>query len=114
MMVNHNFYTNYLVKKIFLYTLDVIAEMKSEAPALYEAVSKKVSLREEEPATWKEMARRMRLTQDPETKVFEQHAGYFDLPHVEVSRVPMEDIPIYRNWPYIKIFRKNMIKQPMC
>lgn len=112
MMVNHNFYTNYLAKKVFLYTLDVIAEMKSEAPDLYEAVSKKVSLREDEPATWSRMAHRMRLTQDPKTKVFEQHAGYFDLPHVEVQRVPLEDIPIYQNWPYIKIFRKNMIKQP--
>ena len=112
MMVNHNFYTNYLAKKVFLYTLDVITEMKLEAPALFETVSKKVSLREQEPATWKEMANRMRLTQDPDTKVFEQHSGYFDLPHVEVNRIPMEEIPIYQNWPYIKIFRKNMIKQP--
>jgi len=112
MMVNHNFYTNYLAKKIFLYTLEVIAEMQSKAPDLYEAVCRKVALREGEPAAWSQMARRMRLTQDPKTRVFEQHAGYFDLPHVEVEQVPVEEIPIYQHWPYIKIFRKNMIKQP--
>ena len=35
MMVNHNFYTNYLAKKVFLFTLDVLEEIKSKcSPAL--------------------------------------------------------------------------------
>lgn len=112
MMVNHNFYTNYLAKKVFLFTLDVLEEMKANAPDCYESAIRKVSLETAEPKAWKKMAEKMRITQDPETKVFEQHAGYFDLPHVEVADVPMDEIPIYKNWAYIRIFRKNMIKQP--
>jgi maltose phosphorylase len=112
MMVNHNFYTNYLAKKIFLYTLEVLEEMKRAAPECYQAVTAKVGLEPSEPAEWKKMAEKMRIHQDPQTKVFEQHAGYFDLPHVEVEKIPVSEIPIYKNWAYIRIFRKNMIKQP--
>lgn len=112
MMVNHNFYTNYLAKKIFLYTLQVLEEMRREAPDRYEQVVQKVGLEAGEPEDWKKMAEKMRIHQDPKTGVFEQHAGYFDLPHVEVDKIPMSEIPIYKNWAYIRIFRKNMIKQP--
>ena len=112
MMVNHNFYTNYLAKKVFLFALDVMDEMKNNAPDLLESAIDKVSLSPDEPKTWKDMAEKMRIVQNPDTKVFEQHSGYFDLPHVEVDKVPVEEIPIYKNWAYIRIFRKNMIKQP--
>jgi maltose phosphorylase len=112
MMVNHNFYTNYLAKKVFLFTLDVLEEMRIKAPDLYHAAVQKVALDPAEPKAWKDMAQKMRIHQDPETKIFEQHAGYFDLPHVEIADIPITDIPIYKNWAYIRIFRKNMIKQP--
>jgi len=112
MMVNHNFYTNYLAKKVFLFTLDVLEEMKANAPDRYETAIKKVALDPAEPKAWKNMAEKMRIVQNPETNVFEQHAGYFDLPHVEITHVPVDQIPIYKNWAYIRIFRKNMIKQP--
>ena len=112
MMVNHNFYTNYLAKKVFLFTLEVLNEMKADSPDKYEEAVRKVALDPEEPKAWRDMADQMRIIQNPDTKVFEQHAGYFDLPHVEVADIPPEEIPVYKNWAYIRIFRKNMIKQP--
>jgi maltose phosphorylase len=42
----------------------------------------------------------------------EQHAGYFDLPHVDLEHFPLDQIPIYKNWAYVKIFRYDMVKQP--
>ena len=54
----------------------------------------------------------MRILKDEETGIYEQHDGYFDLPHVDVKNIPMSQVPIYKNWAYIKIFRFNMIKQP--
>ena len=44
--------------------------------------------------------------------VYEQHDGYFDLPHVDLQRFPPDQIPIYKHWAYIKIFRHNIVKQP--
>jgi maltose phosphorylase len=112
MMVNHNCYTNYLGKKMFEYTLEVLAEMEREAPGLREEAIAKVRLRPEEPAEWERMARLMRIPKDEKTGIYEQHAGYFDLPHVDVKSIPMSQVPIYKNWAYIKIFRLDMLKQP--
>ena len=112
MMVNNNCYTNYLGKKMFEYTLDVLAEMEREAPELLRRVVGKVELRPEEPKEWKRMAEKMRIPKDEESGIYEQHDGYFDLPHVEVKSIPMSQVPIYKNWAYIRIFRLDMLKQP--
>jgi maltose phosphorylase len=112
MMVNHNCYTNVLGKKTFEFTLGVLDEMKAEAPELYQQAVARTSLEPDEPARWAEMAARMRIPRDEKTGVLEQHAGYFDLPHVDLEHFPEDQIPIYRNWAYVKIFRYDMVKQP--
>lgn len=112
MMVNHNCYTNVLGKKTFEYTLSVLDEMRAEAPERCREAVTKTGLSPEEPRQWAEMAAEMRIPRDEATGVLEQHAGYFDLPHVDLEHFPMDQIPIYKNWAYVKIFRVNMIKQP--
>ena len=112
MMVNHNCYTNVMGKKTFEFTLNVLTEMQREAPELCKQAIKKTGLKPEEPEQWKEMAAKMRIPKDERTGIYEQHAGYFDLPHVDLQHFPPEQIPIYKHWAYIKIFRHNMVKQP--
>ncbi len=112
MMVNHNCYTNVMGKKAFEFTLSVLAEMQREAPDLYREAIAKVGLKPQEPEQWREMAAKMRIPKDERTGVYEQHAGYFDLPHVDLQHFPPEQIPVYKHWAYIKIFRHNMVKQP--
>jgi maltose phosphorylase len=112
MMVNHNCYTNVLGKKAFEFTLAVLDEMQADAPDLYREALAKTNLAPAEPRRWSEMAEKMRIPRDEQTGVFEQHAGYFDLPHVDLAQLPVEQIPIYKNWAYVKIFRHDMVKQP--
>jgi maltose phosphorylase len=112
MMVNHNCYTNVLGKKTFEHTLAVLDEMRAKAPELYRDAVVKTNLAPDEPARWARMAEQMRIPRDEQTGVLEQHAGYFDLPHVDLDRFPSDQIPIYKNWAYVKIFRFNMVKQP--
>ncbi len=111
-MVHNNCYTNYMAKKTFEYTLDVINEMKENAPKALKDVTSKISLKDSELADWKKMAEKMKIPYDEKTRMFEQHDGYFDLPDVDVKNLPPDQIPIYANWVYEKIFRHNMIKQP--
>jgi maltose phosphorylase len=112
MNVNNNAYTNVMAKKTFEFTLKVIAEMQKDAPELLEKVSKKVELRANEKSDWSEKAAKMRIPMDKETGLIEQHDGYFDLPDADVQHIPESQIPIYKNWAYVRIFRYNMIKQP--
>ncbi len=112
MMVNHNCYTNVMGKKTFEFTLNVLADIQREAPEQYQQAIARTSIRPQEPEQWKMMAEKMRIPKDERTGVYEQHAGYFDLPHVDLQHFPAEQIPIYTHWAYIKIFRHNMVKQP--
>jgi maltose phosphorylase len=112
MMVNHNCYTNVMGKKAFEFTLAVLEEMRTAAPDLYLEAIAKTDLKPEEPEQWAHMAEKMRIPRDEQTGVLEQHAGYFDLPHVDLEHFPPDQIPIYKNWAYVKIFRYDMVKQP--
>jgi len=96
---------------MFTYTLDVLAAMQREAPGLYQAGDQQGAA----PAgrtggEWKRMAEKMRILKDEATGIYEQHDGYFDLPHVDVEKIPMSQVPIYKHWAYIRIFRHNMLK----
>lgn len=106
MMVNNNTYTNYMVKKMFDYTLDVIDEMKKVCPENIPA------LEDGELEDWKMKADKMRINYNDDTKLFEQHDGYFDLPHIDVNSISPDRVPIYKYWAYDSIFRVNMLKQP--
>ncbi len=112
MMVHNNCYTNVMAKKSFEFTLKVIAQMKKADPQLLKRICKKIKLRVGEPNDWKLKAKKMRIPQDKETGILEQHDGYFDMPHLDLKKVPATDFPLYENWAYVKIFRYDMIKQP--
>lgn len=112
MMVNHNCYTNYMGKFTLEYTLKVMAQMEEKNPEDLEAVLNKVGFKPEEKELFKEIIRCMYIPKDETTGIYEQHQGYFDLPHVEVDDIPMEEFPLYSHWSYDRIYRNDMIKQP--
>lgn len=109
MMVNHNTYTNYMAKKTFEYTLETLATMPQSART---RVSKKLGLSREEKATWKRMASKMKILFNAKTGLYEQHEGYYSLPHVDIDQIPDTDFPLYSHWSYDRIYRNDMIKQP--
>ena len=112
MMVNNNCYTNYMGQFTFRYTLSVIARMKKENPDLFAEKAKLAGLADSECADWKEKADAMYIPYDEKRGIYEQHQGYFDLPHIDVDAIPIEEFPLYHNWTYDRIYRNDMIKQP--
>lgn len=112
MMVNQNCYTNYMGRFTFCYTLQVIERMKAECPETFAGVVAKVGYEEAEAVDWKEKADAMYIPYDEESQLFEQHEGYFELPHVDVDGIPVTDFPLYHHWSYDRIYRNDMIKQP--
>lgn len=112
MMVNHNCYTNYMGKITFDYTLDVIKRVKEKDEVIYKQILIDTGLKEEESILWLEMSEKMYIPYDEETMLYEQHDGYFSLPHIDISEIPISDFPLYHNWSYDRIYRNDMIKQP--
>ena len=108
MMVHHNAYTNFMGRKTFLFALDTLAEMAAKAPESLAALD----VTQEERADWQNKADKMYLPYDEKTKLFEQHMGYFHLPHVDINVIPAEQFPLYSHWSYERIYRNDMVKQP--
>ena len=112
MMVNHNYYTNFMGKFTLEYTLQELGVMEKEDPAAYEALAGRLKLTADERAEWENIARHILLLYHEDTKLFEQHENFFDLPHVDVDSIPDSDFPLYEHWTYDRIYRNDIIKQP--
>jgi len=102
MMVNNNAYTNYMAKRTFEFALQVLDGMDISH----------LGCSRDELNQWRCMASAMFIPYDSETKLYEQHEGFFNLPHIDVDSIPVEDFPLYHHWSYDRIYRNDMIKQP--
>jgi len=112
MMVNHNCYTNYMGRFTFYYTLDVLEQIKKQDGNQYRSIVSKMGITPEEADTWRKMADSMYIPYDKESMLYEQHEGYFKLPHIDIHSIPVEDFPLYHHWAYDRIYRNDMLKQP--
>lgn len=112
MMVNNNCYTNYLGKKTLEYTLEVLQRYAGKDPDGYQEIRKEHNLTAEEIDYFRNIAEHMYIPYDEETGIFEQHEGYFNLPHVDIDKIPIAEFPLYHHWTYDRIYRNDMLKQP--
>lgn len=112
MMVNHNCYTNYMGRMTVQYTLETLHKLKEENQEKYRKLIEEYQLEKTEYREWENIVNLMYIPYEEETKLYEQHEGYFKLPHVEVDQIPVEDFPLYHHWTYDRIYRNDMVKQP--
>lgn len=112
MMVNNNCYTNFMGKETFEYTLDVLDRYRKKDKASYDAFIKEENVPQTELDEWSNLAKHMFIPYDENTKLFEQHEGYFTVPHIDINKIPIDEFPLYHHWSYDRIYRNDMIKQP--
>ena len=112
MMVHNNCYTNYMGKVTLQYTLKVLESLKSKDNMKYDRFLEKAGLSRGECNTWSIIAEHMHIPYDERTKLYEQHEGFFKLPHIDIDKIPVEEFPLYHHWTYDRIYRNDMIKQP--
>ncbi|HOI85874.1 MAG TPA: glycosyl hydrolase family 65 protein [Acholeplasmataceae bacterium] len=110
MMVNHNAYTNLLARESMQYFLDVHHRYFKD-PFIQEVI-KRLDVSQEELEIMKDQVLKMYIPYDPTTKIYEQHEGFHDLPHIDIHAIPLTDFPLYSHWSYDRIYRNDMIKQP--
>ncbi len=111
MMVNHNAYTNYMAKKTFEYTLDVLGRLEKVHPEAFNALDFDGDLRTRMD-DWKQKADAMKILYDESSGLIEQHEGYYTLPALDIKSIPVVDFPLYHHWTYDRIYRNQMLKQP--
>lgn len=111
-MVSNNAYTNFMVKKAFEWTLQALEKMESEQSERFQTLAKKTGLEAEERADWQRKVDAMESMLDEASGIYEQHEGFFNLPHIDYSQIPDNQFPVQKTWPYVDLFRFDLIKQP--
>ncbi len=112
LMVNNNCYTNYLAKTTLDYTLKTFKSLNGTSGKRIKKLKKKLNLSNTEQDKWKSITQNMYIPYTKDSLIFEQHDGFFDLPHINIHDIPIDDFPLYHNWSYDRIYRTDMIKQP--
>jgi len=107
-MVNNNTYTNFMAKKSFEYLFGILSSGQYQTEELLKKCGYDSALLQR----MKEASEKMIILYDPKTKLFEEHDGYFKLPHIDIRTIPVEDFPLYSHWSYDRIYRNDIIKQP--
>lgn len=110
MMVNNNTYTNFMAKKTFEYVRVLLNRYKKE-PKVAEIINK-IHMTDNELASMREAEKKMLILHSKRTGLYEEDEGFYDLPHIDIDKIPAEDFPLYSHWSYDRIYRGDMIKQP--
>lgn len=96
--VNNNFLTNFMVKWCMEYTLKYIDKFG------YGISSEELSL-------FRDIAEKMFLQYDPETKIFLQQDGFLDKELLPTDAIPKDERPLCKHWSWDRILRSCYIKQ---
>jgi len=110
-MVNNNCFVNYLAKKSIDYALQVASEMQKSVTEKWISLTKKINLQNSELEQFALVVNNMKMLQK-ENGVFEQHDGFFNLPHIDIKSIKKSELPLYDFWAYDRIYRTDMVKQP--
>ncbi|MEI8033121.1 MAG: glycosyl hydrolase family 65 protein [Chlorobiaceae bacterium] len=110
--VNNNAYTNFMVKWHLRLAAMLFKYMGRTNPALLATLSAQLELSQPEADSWMEISRKLRLTRDAESKLYEQFDGYFKLRDYEIKGFDRKGAPVLpRGVHYRNIQSSRLIKQ---
>jgi trehalose/maltose hydrolase-like predicted phosphorylase len=107
--VDDNAYTNVMARWNLHRAADLIAILQRERPSDWTGISARLALAPHEAAAWQGIADALVTGLDPDTGLFEQFDGYFDLQDVDVIRHRNGDIEAFVGREQVR--QSKMIKQ---
>jgi kojibiose phosphorylase len=110
--VNNNAYTNFLVKWHLKLAVTLFKYMGRYHPKIMDALAARITLEKEEVNLWLVISRKLRLSYDPQSRLFEQFDGYFSLKDYLIKGFDGKGHPILpKGIDYSNIQSTRLIKQ---
>ena len=81
--VNNNAFTNYMARQNILDAIKDLHWLQTTAPARARDLVQQLHLTDERLQHWQDVVEKLRIPQDPQTKVFEQFDGFFQLEELD-------------------------------
>jgi alpha,alpha-trehalose phosphorylase len=102
-VVRDNVYTNLMARR----NLTAAAEAVNRHPE----VGHRLGVTDEETATWRDAAAAMVVPYNEELRVHEQSEGFSRLQEWDFAHTPADSYPLLLNYPYVDLYRKQVVKQ---
>lgn len=102
----NNFYTNYLAIRNLRWAADALERLQRTQPAAHKAAMQRLALAADEAAHWRQVAEKLPLLFDPQTKVYEQCAGFYQL-----KPIPKDLLDERKVW-FVTVFPYQALNQP--
>ncbi|MEW6250052.1 MAG: glycosyl hydrolase family 65 protein [Planctomycetota bacterium] len=102
----NNFYTNYLAIRNLRWAAEMLDHLAATAAEAHAAALRRLALREDEPRKWRHVADRLTLLFDPQTRVYEQCAGFCQL-----KPLPPDLLEGRKVW-FVTVFPYQALNQP--
>ncbi len=109
--VNNNWYTNYLARYCWRYTLGVMDIIRQEQSSYWNQISTQIRWSESEALDWKAKADAIALPSDEVLGIWLQQDGYLEKEQQLASELPVDQRPINQHWSWDRILRSCFIKQ---
>ena len=109
--VNNNFYTNYLAKWCFDFTIETLNKIELEHPKKYQQVIEVTSISKDEIEQMHQISKNIYLPFSKEHNVYLQQDGFLDKVLVPVDNLDVKERPINQKWSWDRILRSPYIKQ---
>jgi alpha,alpha-trehalose phosphorylase len=103
-VIRDNVYTNLMAQRNL--------NSAADAAARHPDVALRLSVDEEEAASWRDAAAAMHIPYDPELGVHQQSEGFTRLQEWHFDNTPTDKYPLLLHYPYFDLYRKQVVKQP--
>ncbi|WP_155848292.1 glycoside hydrolase family 65 protein [Caldisalinibacter kiritimatiensis] len=110
--VNNNVYTNYLAKWNLEKGVELAEWLKTENKEVYDNLLDKLEITEDDIKEWQQIADKVYIPRDANSRVIEQFEGYFDLKDIEITEHDENGMPIWPDLQGYKLGETQLIKQP--
>ncbi len=108
--VNNNMYTNFMLQFHLRFALDVVAEMKENAPEKYAKLAEKIDLQEAELDLWKRAADNMYYKYNEKLGIHEQDDSFVRNDPVDMDTLP-KNLDIRWKYHPLDLWRMQVSKQ---
>ncbi|HEV2452112.1 MAG TPA: glycoside hydrolase family 65 protein [Streptosporangiaceae bacterium] len=102
-VVDNNVYTNLMAQRNLIAAADAASRLPDRAGEL--------GVTTEEAAAWRDAAHSMVIPYDERLGVHPQHEGFTDHARWDFENTPAEKYPLLLHYPYVDLYRKQVVKQ---
>lgn len=109
--VNNNWYTNYLARYCWRYTLQVMELIQREQAEYWMQISAQIGWNDSEATDWAAKAEGVVLPADDNLGIWLQQDAYLEKEQIMAADLPADQRPINQHWSWDRILRSCFIKQ---